>query len=406
MRILMISPEVYPAYTGGLGIAAAELARAMTRLGHEIVCIAPSGDGGLPIRIDPAVRVVRLPAPDTTGTPAFKHQAQGGTAPFPQQSAAYVRSETASRGSDPAAHAVSAARHAAAGIGAFVHSGAVDLIWAHDWFSVPAAVRARRLTKRPFLFHVHSTETCRNPVLPSRAIREIEEQGCLTADHIVTVSNALRRRLIREFGVPETRITAAPNGLDLDLFAPPAHAPADSEPVVWFVGRLTRQKGPAIFIRAAGFVVEAMPEAKFVVAGDGDLKDDLVRLVRDLGLERCVEFTGWIPHEELPGRLRTAALLAMPGICEPFGLAALEAAACGVPVIITEGAGVTEILPEIRTVPPFSAGLLAREIIALLQDPGERRLLGTRLQEAARRRSWRDAAMELDAIMRRASAAQ
>ena len=129
----------------------------------------------------------------------------------------------------------------------------------------------------------------------------------------------------------------------------PPPARVTPEPVVLFLGRVTYQKGPAYFLEAAARGVRALPNVRFVVAGNGDLLPSIVERTASLGLARHVRFTGFLSGTDVERMYRKADVYVMPSVTEPFGIAPLEAMAFGVPVIVSRTSGVSEVLTSAPT---------------------------------------------------------
>ncbi|MTV36643.1 glycosyltransferase family 4 protein [Duganella radicis] len=373
LSVLMFGWEFPPHISGGLGTACYGLTKAIKQLGGVRTTLL------LPRRHadDDARHVaIRYPAEDVAGLPV-------------EGTSAYCASLL------PAA-----SRFAESMAGMLAALPAPDVIHAHDWLTAPAALAARRVLNRPLVFHVHSTERDRCARTPDQAIRQIEASALAQADAVVAVSEHTRRQLIREYGVDPARIEVVYNGIDLPEAGPRRAARTDA-PLICFLGRVTYQKGPAYFLRAAAIALEANPALRFVMAGDGDLLPAMRALAAGLGIADRVSFTGFLTAEEVAQLFRHAAVLVMPSISEPFGLVALEAAAAGVPVVISEHAGVTEILSQVVRIRPDDVHGIARAMLDVTSDE----VLAQRLRVGGgneiRAVSWRRAALHLQSIYHR-----
>lgn len=219
----------------------------------------------------------------------------------------------------------------------------------------------------------------------------------------VAVSAEGRRLLPGRAGLDAARVVQISNGVDLDRFSPaaPADRPAlrrrlvgDDEGVVCStVARLSRQKGLDVLVQAAARLRDAGPEPapRFFVIGDGELRDELQRLVADLGLEDVVRLVGPTPPAEVPGWLAASDVFVLPSHYEGMSLAVMEAMASGLPVVVTRVSGTSELVPDDehgRVVSPGDAGALAAAIRELASDAALRRRLGERAAEHVRKFSW------------------
>jgi glycosyltransferase involved in cell wall biosynthesis len=155
------------------------------------------------------------------------------------------------------------------------------------------------------------------------------------------------------------------------------------DPTVVYAGRLTREKGVDVLLRAFGSVRKQIPNAKLLIAGSGQEQEALKTLVQELGLEKAVSMPGRLNRNELEERSRAAWVQAVPSRwAEPFGLVAAEAMMRGTAVVASATGGLTEIVEQGRTgflVPPDNAEALAEKLFVLLQD---RRLAETMGVEA------------------------
>ncbi|MCG7205754.1 glycosyltransferase [Streptomyces arenae] len=206
-----------------------------------------------------------------------------------------------------------------------------------------------------------------------------ERWGARWADLVVCVSEAERATGVRA-GI-RARYTVVPNGIDTTRFTPaPAPAPVATErhataPLVVCVGRLCRQKGQDVLVRAWPEVLRRVPEARLVLVGDGPDRDALRRLA-----PASVEFAGAVT--DVRPWYRAADLVVLPSRWEGMALAPLEAMACGRPVLVTDVDGARESLPPGHRapclVPPGQPGPLAGAVTGLLLDPELRASLGDR----------------------------
>jgi glycosyltransferase involved in cell wall biosynthesis len=274
-----------------------------------------------------------------------------------------------------------------------------DVIHAHDWMTYPAAEALHGRSRRPWIAHVHATEFSRSGRQSDPAIEAIERQGACAADRVICVSRRTAEVVRRRYGVAGGRLRVVHNAID------PADEGADQgypndRPLVLFVGRLTRQKAPAVFLEAARAVLERRPDAEFVLAGTGERMDWIRARAAELGISDRVSLPGFLPPEQLHELYRRASVYALPSIDEPFGMTVLEAARHRVPAVVSSGSGVIELVPSVIRVEPGDAAGLAERILFLLDRPVCGWLLARRAAAEAARRSWRQAAEECVAVYR------
>ncbi|MGY5058863.1 glycosyltransferase [Streptomyces sp. 900105755] len=215
-----------------------------------------------------------------------------------------------------------------------------------------------------------------------------ERWGARWAHRVVCVSEAERTTGMRA-GI-RARYTVVPNGIDTEHFTPagpvgpvgPGERPAGA-PLVVCVGRLCRQKGQDVLLRAWPEVLRRVPDARLALVGDGPDRDALRRLAASVAAPvraDSVEFVG--PVADVRPWYRAADLVVLPSRWEGMALAPLEALACGRPVLVTDVDGARESLPPGHAahclVPPGRPGALAGAVAALLLDPELRASLGGR----------------------------
>ena len=214
------------------------------------------------------------------------------------------------------------------------------------------------------------------------------------ADRVLVVSERTKRDLVEHYRIPEQKIAVTPNGVD-PIFRPNGSAP-DVPPYALFVGGIQPRKDPLTAIEALALVDG---ELRLVLVGDEKRGGDEVRsAVRRLGLERRVEFTGYVEHEGLASLYRGAACLVFPSRYEGFGLPVLEAMASGTPVVATTAGAVPEVAGEAAIlVEPGDAAALADGIQRVLAD--RERFVAAGL-ERAREFTWAETARRTLAVYR------
>lgn len=189
-------------------------------------------------------------------------------------------------------------------------------------------------------------------------------------------------------GIPRDRIRVIHNGVDTEALTP-EYSLRSPEPLFIYVGRLKRYKGVDILIRA--FAALGDSRATLEIAGSGDYRTHLEDLTRRLGLESRVRFLGFVPEETKVAMLRRAwaAMLASPK--EGWGIANMEAAACGTPVIASNSPGIRESVVDGETgflVPHGDVPAMAGAVRRLMDSPSLVRQMGEAGRRFAERFSW------------------
>ena len=245
-----------------------------------------------------------------------------------------------------------------------------DIIHSHDWLTYPAGIHAKNITGKPLVIHVHATDFDRSRGNVNPTVFGIEKDGMEHADHIITVSNLTRRTVIEKYGINPDKVTTVHNAvipLDDDLLN--LKRRTHDEKVVTFLGRITMQKGPEYFVEAAAKVLKKNKNVRFVMAGSGDMMDDMIRLAARRGIADRLHFTGFLRGKEVYQMLRDSDVYIMPSVSEPFGISPLEAMEMGVPSIISKQSGCAEILTNVIKTDYWDIDAMADAIHAIISYP-------------------------------------
>lgn len=282
------------------------------------------------------------------------------------------------------------------------HSADFSVIHAHDWMSFPAGMALKEKTKKPLIAHVHSTEFDRSPHGGSQYIMKTEYEGMKRADVIIAVSAYTKHLLVEKYGINPNKIQVVHNGISpLANSDSGRHHFASSRPMVVFMGRLTGQKGPEHFIKIAQVVLQQMPEVLFVIAGHGDLYQELLFSSADKGLSGKVLFSGFVRDKQRDKLLDRADVFVMPSLSEPFGLVAVEAAQRSTPVIISKSSGVSEVLPHSLQADFWDVDLMAKQIVELLANQDYAQNIVAKQHQDLRPVTWKSAAQKVKDIYSR-----
>lgn len=207
----------------------------------------------------------------------------------------------------------------------------------------------------------------------------------------VIVNSRFMRRVAR--GMAPRPMSVIGIGVDTDIFRPPDDIGAtrrrlglpEGRPVVFTVRRLTPRMGLDNLLTAARRVLDERPEALFVIGGRGEMAETLKRMARDLGIERSVRFTGFIPYEDLPAWYQAADVFVLPtAALEGFGMVMTEAMACGAPVVATPAGAIPETMRRVDSrllTRDTGAEAIAERILWSLADRPRLRRLGRRCRQ-------------------------
>lgn len=264
---------------------------------------------------------------------------------------------------------------AVASIRRIIREERVDILNTHSGRdSLLAGLAGRLSSRRPIIVR---TRHLALPITSRISYRVLPHR-------VVTVSEYVRRYLVGE-GVPAERVVAIPTGVDTTRFSPGAATGTIREelglspavPLVGMVAILRKKKGHHILLDAVPDILRAVPEAVFVLAGDGPQWENVSRKIRSMGLSKKVFMLGL--RRDVPNVIASLDLFVLPTLEEALGTSFLEAMAMEKPVVGTRVGGVGEVVVDGVNgclVPPENSGELARATVALLRDGEGRRRMG------------------------------
>ena len=383
MRVLMFGWEFPPFQAGGLATATLGLVKGLLNQGIEVTLVVPFALSATPdvpnlhlvsaADARPGLRPIRVDSP---------------LAPYAGAEAYQVLAEQARRGTGSGAvygaDLFEEVERYAAIAEVIARDEPHDLIDTHDWITFEAGRRARAVSGKPLVAHIHATEydRCGGPGNPE--IHRREAAGLMLADRVISNSAMLKRQVVERYDIPAEKVDVVHFGVDVaneaaDLEDLPV---ARGRPTVLFLGRVTRQKGPEYFVEVARRVADHVAEAEFILAGTGDLLPRVIERAVDLGLADRMHFTGGVQGADVDRLYRAADVCVMPSVSEPLGLVALESLRNGTPCIIPKTAGVSEVLRHAMRVDFWDVNDMADKVIALLGHP----VLWKELSEGGSRR--------------------
>ncbi|MFB3429347.1 MAG: glycosyltransferase [Phycisphaerales bacterium] len=297
-------------------------------------------------------------------------------------------------GADYAGDVLSSAREYARLVLRLCRDKDFDVIHAHDWMTYPAGMALGRVTGKPLVAHIHSTEFDRSGEHVNQPVYEIERRGMHAAARVIAVSALTKNIVVRRYGVDASKIRVVYNGVEQEeKFAPlPESEISPKDKIVLFLGRITMQKGPEYFVKAAKRVLDKVENVKFIVAGNGDLARKMIEQAADLGIGHKVLFTGFLRGRDVAKVFRMADCYVMPSVSEPFGIAPLEAMSHDTPVIISKQSGVSEVVSHALKVDFWDTDQMANKIVAVLKYPPLSNTLKEHGRMELRRLTWDGAA--------------
>ena len=271
-----------------------------------------------------------------------------------------------------------------------------DVIHSHDWLTYPAGIHAKNVTGKPLVIHVHATDFDRSRGNVNPTVFGIEKDGMHHADHIITVSNLTRQTVIEKYGIDPAKVTTVHNAvipLSDDLLSIPK--PENKEKVMTFLGRITMQKGPEYFVEAAVKVLQKDHNVRFVMAGSGDMMDQMIALAAKRGIADRFHFTGFLRGRQVYEMLKASDVYIMPSVSEPFGISPLEAMQMGVPSIISKQSGCAEILNNVIKTDYWDIDAMADAIHSIISYPSMYESLKTEGIEEMKGITWEKAGQKV-----------
>ena len=260
--------------------------------------------------------------------------------------------------------------------------GKVDIIHAHDWLVANAAIGLKHIFRVPLVSTIHATEIGRRNGLRSNYERMIHQtEAWLTREswQIICCSDYMASHVKWAFGLLKDKVTMIPNGINVNMFPKEfdrdqfrAKFASPQEKIVLYVGRLVYEKGVHVLIGSAPKVL-AKINAKFVIVGDGYMKNSLIQQVQSMRLAHKFYFAGFLDTESLERLYKCADVCVVPSLYEPFGITALEAMAACTPVVASDTGGLAEVIEHDKTgvkAYPNNSDSLAWAITKTLTDPG------------------------------------
>lgn len=270
-----------------------------------------------------------------------------------------------------------------------------DLIHAHDWLCYPAGMLARKIGGKPLIVHIHATEFDRAGGPGDERIHKIEHAGMTFADKVIAVSQYTAQMIMSRYRIDTAKIKIVHNAFSMPDDAVIAKQRIFKGPVILFLGRITLQKGPDYFLEMSQRVLATHPEARFIMAGTGDMSRKLLRRSASLKLRNRFLFTGFLNRKQVERILQAADIYVLPSVSEPFGISPLEAMAFGITSIISKQSGVAEVVHHAFKIDFWDTDLWVETINHLIENPQNCVKMGIDGMHEVNRIQWDEAAEKI-----------
>lgn len=382
MKILVLTWEFPPRIVGGIARHVEELYPEFVKLGHDIHLLTAEFGSAPHYEVVEGIKVHRLPL---AASDNFFHWIVNLNTSMGEHGGKLIQQE-----------------------------GPFDLIHAHDWLVGDAAIALKHTFKVPLIATIHATEFGRNNGLHTpdqHYIHGKEQQLTYEAWRVIVCTEYMKREVHQALDTPWDKIDVVFNGIRPEKKRPlqgrdrldfRRRFANDSEKIVYYVGRMSYEKGVFVLLNAAPKVLGEMGgRVKFIIIGGGNT-DRLKTQARNLGIWEQCYFTGFMSEEDL-NQLQTITDCAVfPSLYEPFGIVALESFAARVPVVVSDTCGFPEVVQHTRTgiiTKTQDADSLAWGILEVLKNPGYAQwLVDNAYQDLERRFRWADLARQTETV--------
>lgn len=274
-----------------------------------------------------------------------------------------------------------------------------DIIHAHDWLTNAAGIAAKKVSGKPLVIHVHATEFDRGGYdRTDSRVQALEKAGMDAADKIITVSNLTKNTVINQYEINPEKVQTVYNAVEPQEAEKNVYIKNIKEKIVTFLGRITYQKGPAYFINAAYKVLQKTHNIRFVMAGNGDMYEQMIRYAAELGITDKFYFTDFLKGDDVTKMFAVSDVYVMPSVSEPFGISPLEAMRSNVPVIISKQSGVAEVLKNAVKIDYWDEDALADAIYGIVNYNGLSKMFIRQSKKEVDEMKWNKPAQEVKNI--------
>jgi len=366
MKVLMFGWEFAPVYSGGLGVACAGLTKGLVKNNVDVTFVIPKKKAGVQTHVNlisadeimKTMKTIHIDSPIRCYMTAEQYREEAKKSVSRREFSDNLYGE----------HLYDEVHRYSEAAKEIAEQEKFELIHAHDWMTFRAGVNAKKVSGKPLVLHIHNTVFDRSGGNNfSQHEYRLEKHGFENADKIIAVSNYTKNMVVEKYGIPEEKVEVVHNAIEFDSRHVEAPKITDNDKIVLFLGRITLQKGPDYFVEMAKKVSDVVPEAKFVVAGSGDMETRMITRAAELGIGDKMLFAGFLRGDDIIKAYKMADVYVMPSVSEPFGLTPLEAIRNGTPTIISKQSGVSEVLQNTIKVDFWDIDKMANMVAGILK---------------------------------------
>ena len=394
MKILMLGWELPPHNSGGLGVACFYMAKALAKNGADIDFIVPYKNKHTEIKFMKVLNATNFSEIHKFGAGAYdsprwtrsSHNVSKFLPDIRSIQAEYcnfIREYLANPKNKP------------------------DVIHAHDWLTMEAGMLAKELTGAPLITHIHATEFDRSGgTSGNQKIHNIEYAGICASDKVFAVSKNTRNIIIEKYQIQPKKVEVVYNAIETSTLANPQdydertyryleYLKSQGYTVVMTLTRFTVQKGLTFLMQAIAEVVSKNPKIALLLVGDGEQRNELIKMASDFQISNKIFFTGFLRGDKWRDAYGVADVFVMSSVNEPFGLTALEAAHFNNALIISKQSGVGEVLQNILRYDFWDTKKLASQIYEVSTNKELLQNLKNGVRKEYDRISWSDIAEQI-----------
>ncbi len=394
MKILMLGWELPPHNSGGLGVACFYMAKALAKNGADIDFVVPYKNKHTEIKFMKVLNATNFSEIHKFGagaydSPRWTRSSHNVSKFLPDirsiqtEYCNFIREYLANPKNKP------------------------DVIHAHDWLTMEAGMLAKELTGAPLITHIHATEFDRSGgTSGNQKIHDIEYAGICASDKVFAVSKNTRNIIIEKYQIQPKKVEVVYNAIETSTLANPQdydeqtyryleYLKSQGYTVVMTLTRFTVQKGLTFLMQAIAEVVSKNPKIALLLVGDGEQRNELIKMASDFQISNKIFFTGFLRGDKWRDAYGVADVFVMSSVNEPFGLTALEAAHFNNALIISKQSGVGEVLQNILRYDFWDTKKLASQIYEVSTNKELLQNLKNGVRKEYDRISWSDIAEQI-----------